>query len=45
MIEDILAVKETGDTCGGVVEVIVHGVPAGLGEPVFDNYPQPLLMG
>ncbi len=37
MIEDILAVKETGDTCGGVVEVIVHGVPAGLGEPVFDK--------
>ncbi len=37
MIEDILAVKKTGDTCGGVVELIVHGVPAGLGEPVFDK--------
>ena len=37
MIEDILAVKKTGDTCGGVVEIVVHGVPAGLGEPVFDK--------
>ena len=37
MIADILAVKEAGDTCGGLVEVIAHGVPAGLGEPVFDK--------
>ena len=37
MIEDILQVKATGDTCGGVVEVIAKGVPAGLGEPVFDK--------
>jgi len=37
MIEDILKVKEEGDTCGGVVEVIARGVPAGLGEPVFDK--------
>ncbi len=37
MIEDILKVKTMGDTCGGVVELILHGVPAGLGEPVFDK--------
>ncbi|MDO8686517.1 MAG: chorismate synthase [Clostridiales bacterium] len=37
MIEDILKVKEEGDTCGGVVEIIAKGVPAGLGEPVFDK--------
>jgi len=37
MIEDILKVKDAGDTAGGVCEVIVRGVPAGLGEPVFDK--------
>ena len=37
MIADILAVGKKGDTCGGVVEVIARGVPAGLGEPVFDK--------
>lgn len=26
-----------GDTLGGVVEIIVRGCPAGLGEPVFDK--------
>jgi len=35
MIEDLLKVKAEGDSCGGVVEVIAKGVPAGLGEPVF----------
>lgn len=25
------------DSCGGVVECIIHGVPAGVGEPVFDK--------
>lgn len=37
MIEDLLKVKAQGDTCGGVVEIIARGVPAGLGEPVFDK--------
>lgn len=37
MIEDLIKVKQRGDTCGGVVEIIAHGVPAGLGEPVFDK--------
>lgn len=29
--------REEGDSVGGVVEVIVRGCPAGLGEPVFDK--------
>jgi chorismate synthase len=37
MMAEILKVKDEGDTCGGIVEVIARGVPAGLGEPVFDK--------
>lgn len=37
MIDDLLKVKADGDSCGGVIEVIASGVPAGLGEPVFDK--------
>ncbi len=29
--------KERGDTLGGIVEILVRGCPAGLGEPVFDK--------
>jgi len=29
--------KEQGDTLGGIVEILVRGCPAGLGEPVFDK--------
>lgn len=25
------------DSCGGVVECVIHGMPAGVGEPVFDK--------
>ncbi len=37
MQELIKTVKREGDSVGGVVEVIVTGVPPGLGEPVFDK--------
>ena len=26
-----------GDSAGGVIECVIHGVPAGLGDPVFDK--------
>jgi chorismate synthase len=34
IIEEIDACKKTGDTLGGVVEVIAHGLPVGLGSHV-----------
>lgn len=37
MVEHILKVRKKGDSVGGVVEVVAKGVPAGLGEPVFDR--------
>lgn len=37
MEKRLAAVKKEGDSLGGVVEVIVRGCPAGLGEPVFDK--------
>ncbi|HUT54445.1 MAG TPA: chorismate synthase, partial [bacterium] len=37
MLALVEAAKKAGDSVGGVVEVIAHGVPAGLGEPVFDK--------
>lgn len=37
MEEEIRKAREKGDSCGGIVEVRARGVPAGLGEPVFDK--------
>ena len=37
MIQLIESVRRAGDTVGGIVEGIAHGVPAGWGEPVFDR--------
>jgi chorismate synthase len=37
MTDAILAVKETHDSLGGVVEVRAVNVPPGLGEPTFDR--------
>ena len=35
--ERLVQAKQEGDSLGGVVEIIVRGCPAGLGEPVFDK--------
>lgn len=37
MVEACNKISATGDSSGGLVEVVVTGVPAGLGEPVFDK--------
>ncbi|MFZ1729662.1 MAG: chorismate synthase [Bacteroidota bacterium] len=35
--EELLRLKELGDSVGGIVELRLDGVPAGLGEPVFNK--------
>ncbi len=35
MYDKILEIRDSGDSSGGIVEVVATGVPAGLGEPVF----------
>ncbi|HBG26863.1 MAG: hypothetical protein A2Y10_07645 [Planctomycetes bacterium GWF2_41_51] len=37
MVKACNKISAQGDSAGGVVEVIVTGVPVGLGEPVFDK--------
>jgi chorismate synthase len=37
MLQRLEAVRAQGDSLGGVVVIIAEGVPAGLGEPVFDK--------
>ena len=37
MKEEIIAVKNVGDSVGGVLETAVTGLPAGVGEPWFDS--------
>ena len=38
MRQAILAAKAEGDSVGGVLETLVTGLPAGLGEPWFDTF-------
>jgi chorismate synthase len=35
MVDAVNKISATGDSAGGIVEVVVTGVPVGLGEPVF----------
>jgi len=35
MVEACNKISKTGDSTGGLVEIVVTGVPVGLGEPVF----------
>ncbi len=37
MYNEILRIMNEGDSSGGIVEVVVTGVPAGVGEPVFNK--------
>ena len=37
MVDAVNRISSTGDSAGGVVEVVATGIPAGLGEPVFDK--------
>jgi chorismate synthase len=37
MVELIERVRKDQDSIGGVAEVVARGIPAGLGEPVFDK--------
>jgi chorismate synthase len=37
MVTAIMKLREQGDSAGGIVEVVAQGVPAGLGDPVFDK--------
>lgn len=37
MIDRIEHVRDEGDSVGGVIKCIVHGVAAGLGDPIFDK--------
>ncbi|MBN1952010.1 MAG: chorismate synthase [Bacteroidales bacterium] len=37
MHDEIVRIMKEGDSSGGLVEVVVTGVPAGMGEPVFNK--------
>lgn len=37
MVEECTRIYNEGDTAGGLVELIIQGVPVGLGEPMFDK--------
>lgn len=37
MVKKLEAARAGGDTLGGIVELVVQGCPAGLGEPVFEK--------
>lgn len=45
MEEKILWAKAQGDSVGGIIGVVARGVPAGLGEPVFDKLEAELARG
>jgi len=45
MFREIVAAREEADSIGGIVTCVCRGVPAGLGEPVFDKVEALLAQG
>src|SRR5215210_7937197 len=45
MIELIKKMRSEGNSVGGIIECVIRGVPAGLGEPVFDKLEADLAKG
>ncbi|MCX5907751.1 MAG: chorismate synthase [Deltaproteobacteria bacterium] len=45
MENKIAEARLEGDTLGGIVEILIRGCPAGLGEPVFDKLEADLAKG
>lgn len=39
MLKLIEQIRKEGDSVGGIIRGLIHNVPAGLGEPVFDKLP------
>jgi len=37
MLDHLHSLKEQGDTAGGVISCIISGVPAGIGDPLFNK--------
>jgi len=37
MLDFLHTLKEEGDTAGGVISCVIKGVPAGIGDPLFDK--------
>jgi chorismate synthase len=37
MLKRMIEIKEVDDSVGGIMETAIVGVPAGVGEPWFDN--------
>lgn len=45
MVEEILKVKNEGDSIGGIISCYIKGIPTGLGEPLFNNIESNLASG
>jgi len=37
MVQAVLAARDSDDSVGGIVQLEIHGLPAGLGDPVFQK--------
>jgi len=45
MLDLLEKTRAEGDSLGGIVEIVAHGVPPGLGEPAFDKLDAALAKG